>query len=548
MSEGEFVEKHSSPLWRLENLYMVKDALTGRAVKFIPRPQQRELIEAIYIRGERNILVPKARQLGISTIIDLLILDSMLFHGGIQAAIIDLTFPDATKKLRNKIVFSFDHLPLAIRDQYEVLKSNDHVFSVKLKGSETDGESEVQAGLNARGDTFQLLHVSEWGKIAYSDPIRSKEILTGALPAAKQGIRLIETTWQGARTGDLWEIMKRAMEVKPEDRTTEDWSLYFFPWHGDMDYSLEGNIRQIDELCIRYLDEIEAEIARRRGDGFTFSDGQRLWYYKVAWSKGLFRFEEYPSVLEECFRAPVEGTIYAEALDRLRVMGGCMTGEVDRNFLVHTCWDLGSPINTVVWYFQLIGHEIRIIDCDSEEDLTPAERVAKIFQKGYLLGWSYFPHDALATQRSGQTFINEVRQLGLRNSQVVSKTLDVWIGINHLRGLIPRMTFRLPQCEKGLEMLALYRTRRETTAGTAVDEPFHDASSHYADALRVMAEAERGGMLGRGVKGASAGGYPFGGTGRGVRVKTGFRGDSRDEPPSLLERFFPTGPRTKVIR
>ena len=93
MSE-EFVEKHSSPLWRLDNLYFVKDALTGRAVKFVPRPQQSELIEAIYLRGERNILVPKARQLGISTIIDLIILDSMLFHGGIQAAIIDLTFPD----------------------------------------------------------------------------------------------------------------------------------------------------------------------------------------------------------------------------------------------------------------------------------------------------------------------------------------------------------------------------------------------------------------------------------------------------------------------
>jgi hypothetical protein len=112
------------------------------------------------------------------------------------------------------------------------------------------------------------------------------------------------------------------------------------------------------------------------------------------------------------------------------------------------------------------------------------------------------------------------------------------------------MTFRLPNCEKGLEMLALYRTRKETTAGTAVDEPFHDASSHYADALRVLSEAERGGMLGRGVKGASAAGYPFGraGGGQGVRVITGFRGDTRDRPPSILEQYFPTGPRTKVIR
>ena len=39
--DDEFVDKHSDPLWRLDHLYMVKDALTGRAVKFVPRPQQR---------------------------------------------------------------------------------------------------------------------------------------------------------------------------------------------------------------------------------------------------------------------------------------------------------------------------------------------------------------------------------------------------------------------------------------------------------------------------------------------------------------------------
>ena len=39
----------------------------------------------------------------------------MLFHGGVQAAIIDLTQPDATKKLRNKILFAFEHLPEVLR-------------------------------------------------------------------------------------------------------------------------------------------------------------------------------------------------------------------------------------------------------------------------------------------------------------------------------------------------------------------------------------------------------------------------------------------------
>jgi hypothetical protein len=29
-----------------------------------------------------------------------------------------------------------------------------------------------------------------------------------------------------------------------------------------------------------------------------------------------------------------------------------------RAILVHTAWDLGSPLNTVVTYFQIIGAEI----------------------------------------------------------------------------------------------------------------------------------------------------------------------------------------------
>jgi hypothetical protein len=467
----------------------------------------------------------------------------------VQAAIVDLTQADATKKLRGKILFAFERLPGVLRDLVELVKSNDHVFAVKLKGLEHDVESEVQAGMNARGDTFQLLMVSEWGKIAFSDPIRSQEILTGAMPAAKQGIRFIETTWKGAKAGDLWNIMKRAMETRAEDLTEEDFHLYFFPWWGDPDYALEGNVRQIPEEVNKYLDEVEVEVCRRgiRSAGFELSPAQRLWYYKVAWVKGLYRFEEYPSLLEECFRAPIEGAIYADLLDRLRAAGGFVPGGgVDRSLLVHTSWDLGSPINTVTWYFQLVGGEIRVVDIDCEEDLTPAERVARMLGKGYLFGWHFLPHDAMATQKSGRTFQMELHALGLKNTRVVPQTIDVWIGINHLRGILPRFTFRMPACERGTDMLAVYHTKRETAGGTALDIPVHDASSHYADALRVLAEADRAGML------SSAGaGRAAGVRGHGLRIKTGFRGDDTEQTRSgILDRFFgrERGRGVRVIR
>ena len=38
-----------------------------------------------------------------------------------------------------------------------------------------------------------------------------------------------------------------------------------------------------------------------------------------------------------------------------------------------------------------------------------------MLDKGYLYGSHYLPHDALATQKSGKTFLNELNEVGLRN-------------------------------------------------------------------------------------------------------------------------------------
>ena len=475
--------------WRFANLYFVDDAETGQPILLQPRIEQKAVLEAIYRSKWRNLLIIKARQLGISTIIDLIILDQILFSGGTTAAIIDLTQGDATKKLKGKIAFAFERLPRPIREAYEIVDDSNITFSIRLKGATDDALSQVEAGMHARGDTYQVMHVSEWGKIAFTDQQRSEEIMTGALPAAKHGLKLIETTWKGGKGGHLWNITKAAMETRPADMTKEDFHLFFFAWFNDPSYVLEGNYDQIPLEVNQYLDKIEAEV------NTTFTRQQRLWYFKVAWAKGIFRFQEYPSTLAEAFRSPIEGAIYAEYIDQLRTQGAICPFQVDGTALVHTAWDLGSPINTVVWFFQVIAQEIRIIDCDSDMDITSVDRVAHMYRKGYPLGWHYLPHDALATQKSGKTFAAELKGIGLQNVRVVPQAIDVWIGINQLREIFPRLMFRIPHCEKGLDALTCYRTKRETSTGIAVDIPVHDFASHYADGMRTLAEAEMHGMI-----------------------------------------------------
>ena len=247
--------------------------------------------------------------------------------------------------------------------------------------------------------------------IQAEDLRRSEEILTGAIPSAKEGLVVVETTWRGGRGGHLWDIVKKALETPEEQKHPDDWRVVFFPWQHDPAYC-DVEPQPLKEETVRYF-----------SDKPGFSVGQKSWYQKARDQFGLFTLREFPTVLEECFQTPVEGAIYAEIIDRLRACGAIRPAVVDTSSLVQTAWDLGSPLNTVTWYFQLIGAEMRVIDCDSDLDLTPVQRVAHMLNKGYLYGSHFLPHDAMATMHSGKTFLTELGEVGLRNCKVVPRTM-----------------------------------------------------------------------------------------------------------------------------
>ena len=108
-----------------------------------------------------------------------------------------------------------------------------------------------------------------------------------------------------------------------------------------------------------------------------FSTGGKLWWQGKRDELGRFMWREYPSTLDECFKSPVEGAIYADLIDRARVEGRVTTYPWDRQRHVHTFWDLGAPQKTVVWFAQMVGREIHVIDCDTGADGTLIDRVAR---------------------------------------------------------------------------------------------------------------------------------------------------------------------------
>lgn len=94
----------SSQLWRLEHLYWIENK-AGQLQRFSLNRAQRRLHERLWYRND----ILKARQLGISTYVAMLMLDMSLFRSNFHCGIIDKSLPDAQQKLA-KLHFAWDHL------------------------------------------------------------------------------------------------------------------------------------------------------------------------------------------------------------------------------------------------------------------------------------------------------------------------------------------------------------------------------------------------------------------------------------------------------
>jgi hypothetical protein len=121
---------------------------------------------------------------------------------------------------------------------------------VPLRNSNTEeirfsNGSEVSIGTTFRGETPQILHVSEYGKTSMESPDRAREIRTGGFNAvAKTGKIFVESTAHGTG-GEFHEIVQCAQFVEKAglERSTLDFKLHFFPWWMDegLDQELLGD-------------------------------------------------------------------------------------------------------------------------------------------------------------------------------------------------------------------------------------------------------------------------------------------------------------------
>lgn len=499
----------ADPIWRLQNIYTIRSE-EGKPIPFRPNPEQMQIINEIYIHGSLILVVLKARQLGVSTLLCLISLDTILFGTSVEVILIDYNSINAKKKLREKVLYAWDNLNPMLKAQYFIktksLQTGEFsIGPVHLQGQRGDEGnrpySTYIAGETPRGGTFQFTHISEWWEIAARFPQRSLDILTAGWPAGEQGVRVIETTVHAGKHGEVWHIAKQGLNYNDEPlprelRSPKTPVVMFFPWWTKASYREHGSASLIRSDTHQYFEDLQAEL------GVLFDDAQRLWYQQQADTLGVFVKGQYPSTIHEVWSSPVKGSVWAEAMAKAKKEKRIRDVPHDPSLTVD-CWmDLGAPDNTACLYGQHVAGEQHLIDYDIGLNLDLPDRVRRWVTKGYNYGTFYLPHDAAARQKNGVSFQKEFEEELIKNSIqarviVLPRPTTLWPDINKFNHMLST-TVHVDEknCAKWIESASLYRRKPDpNNPEVFTDEMVHDQHSHGADSSRYLAQSARMGHL-----------------------------------------------------
>lgn len=503
MTEEEFKCCLNDPLWRLTSgaLYKIitkgDDEAEGLVIPFVPNAAQMQLLDGLH---HRNVIL-KARQLGFTTLVAILWLDTALFSKEpIRCGVIAQDREAAETIFRDKVKFAYEHLPEPLRQAMPLARDSASELLFAHNGSS------IRVATSMRSGTIHRLHVSEFGKICAKYPDKAKEVVTGSIPAVpKSGVLIIESTAEG-RDGEFYKITQSAIKARDAGKTLNerDYRFHFFPWFEAPEYRMDPDQVVMTPQDHEYFDAIEAS------SGVTIEAEQRAWY--VATRDADFSgdeqkmWQEFPSTPEESFQRSAEGCYYTQQLASARKDKRITRLPLLPNVPCNTFWDIGNSDGTAIWVHQRVGAEHRMLRFYEAWGEPYSHAVAWLQSLGVVWGTMFLPHDADHV-RQGQSINKSPRQMleelmpGVR-FEIVPRTQDVNWGIQQARDAFPQLFFDEEHCKDGLIHVESYRKKWNDRQGCWSDEPNHDIHSEAADALRQFGQALAAGLL---QSGSSAG-------------------------------------------
>jgi hypothetical protein len=430
-----------------------------------------------------NVIL-KARQLGFTTFIQIFILDQCMFNPNIHAGIIAHTRDDAEAFFREKIKYAYDMLPEHLKQANPADESSARVLSFKNK-------SIIRVGTSLRSGTYQLLHVSEYGKLCAKFPDKAAEVKTGALNTIHAGqICFIESTAEGT-SGHFFEICtdSQRRERRKLPLTKLDFKFFFFAWWQHPGYVLEPEAVEIPHDMAEYFKKLASE------SGVTLDSWQKAWYVKKGAQQGEHMKREFPSTPKEAFEAAIEGAYYGGLMAKAEVQGRITRVPYDPKLPVDTWWDLGIGDYMAIWLVQRTRFEHRFIGYIENEG------EALGFYSNLLQQWAserenvvwgrhVFPHDAaVRSLDTGNTREETLRDLGFSGHTMERHLIED--GVEEVRKILPVCWFDAEECDTGIDHMRFYSKEWDPMRAVYKNTPRHDQHSHGADAFRTGAMDKR---------------------------------------------------------
>lgn len=197
--------------------------------------------------------------------------------------------------------------------------------------------------------------------------------------------------------------------------------------------------------------------------------------------------DQYDQEFECSFDAAVQGTYYGRQVAQAEAEGRITGVPRDGAVQVWTAWDLGVRDSTAIWFAQMCGREVHLIDYYEASGVDLGHYVAVLASRGYNYQGHILPHDVRVKELiTGKTRLEVLESLGLKNITIAPEH-RVEDGINGARVMLPRCWFDAVKCARGIDCLKLYRSAYDEKLKIFAAHPLHDYTSHAADAFRYLA-------------------------------------------------------------
>lgn len=192
------------------------------------------------------------------------------------------------------------------------------------------------------------------------------------------------------------------------------------------------------------------------------------------------------------FAAAVEGAYYTKELQRANEEKRISKVPFDPDLMVYTAWDLGINDTTAIWFAQVLGKEIRVIDYYENFDVRIDHYLQYIADKtvqGWKFATHFLPHDSRKRSLdSGKSVEDRFIEFGIKNYTVLKRVDDQRMKIDSARRVFGNMWFDQEKCREGLEALQNYHRKYNEETESYSDRPLHDWSSNGADSFAYLAQ------------------------------------------------------------